>query len=216
MKQKKSDDLVNLGFNYRLPREWFLSDDDTKTVYANEYMFGQFGRNIALGERKYLNDQIMDNPKITWIKIKDSSTEKFVEGIRKAISVISDNKSKPVIIFPTIPHLLKLHKLSRANGKASLKYSASRPKPALDPSLFIDNLELKIINPLGKIPTQTIIFGQRSVRCLLRRYPKYGSLYIDMGNDRFYPDKFVEVIAITTVKFDISPEGIAIVIADES
>jgi len=206
----RTDNLVNLGFNYRLPREWFLSYDETHTIYSNEYMFRQFGRNIALGERKYLNDQIMSNGKI--LHLRDvSSTKDLVKKINEAVSVISSNGFKPTIIFPTINHLMKMHTLQRENGNVQLKYSNVRPRPILDPSLRIDGNELKTISPLGKIPTNTIVFGDNAVRWLLKRYPKYGSLFIDMGNDCFYPKRYVQVIAMTSTKCEIDPKGIVII-----
>lgn len=48
---KKTSDLkfVNIGIHHRLPREWFL----TNQPYANDLIFQEFGRTIALGEQKY-------------------------------------------------------------------------------------------------------------------------------------------------------------------
>jgi len=207
----KSEKLVNLGFNYRLPREWFLSYDVTHTIYSNDYMFRQFGRNIALGERKYLNDQVMSNKNLLHVEGRVFSAKDLLGKINEAISVISANGFKPTIIFPTINHLMKMHALSRANSRAHLKYSNITPRPTLDSSLVINGTELKLISPLGKIPTNTIVFGYGAIRWLLKRHPRYGSLYIDMGNDRLYPKKYVQVVAMTTIRCEIDPKGIVVI-----
>jgi len=211
---KGSEKLVNIGFNYRLPRGWFLSYDETHTVYSNELMFRQFGRAIALGERKYLNDQVMSNENVLHIEGRALSAKDLLEKINEAISVIKGNGFKPNIIFPTIDHRTKMHTLSRENGKAHLKYSKNIPRPTLDPSLIVDGMELKLISPLGKIPTNSIVFGKGAVRWLLKRYPKFGSLHIDMGNDRLYPKKFVQVVALTTARCEIDPKGIVVIEAN--
>ena len=210
----RSKKLVNIGFNYRLPREWFLAYDETHKIYSNEFMFRQFGRNIALGERKYLDEQVMSNNNVLHIEERDSSSEGLLERINEAISTISANGFKPTIIFPTIGHRMKMHKLSRAGGKAYLKYSNTRPRPTLDTSLIVNGTELKLISPLGKIPRNTIVFGHGAVRWLLKRYPRFGSLYIDMGNDRFYKKKFVQVIAVTTARCEIDPKGVVVIKAN--
>lgn len=208
---KGSEELVNIGFNYRLPREWFLSYDETHTVYSNEHLFRQFGRSIALGERKYLNDQVMSNENILHIEGGVLSAKDLLKRINGAISVIEGNGFKPIIVFPTIDHLMKMHTLSRENGKTHLKYSNRVPRPTLDPSLIVDGMELKLISPLGKIPKNSIVFGKGAVRWLLKRYPKFGSLHIDMGNDLFYPKKCAQVVAITTVRCEIDPKGIVVI-----
>lgn len=206
----KSEKLVNLGFNYRLPREWFFSYDVTHTIYSNDFMFRQFGRSIALGERKYLNDQVM-RPHRLQVEGRGISEKDLLEEIDAAISVISANGFKPTIIFPTINHMMKMHALSRANIKAHLKYSNITPRPTLDSSLIINGTELKVISPLGKIPTNTIVFGDGAIRWLVKRHPRYGSLYIDMGNDRLYPKKYVQVITMTTIRCEIDPKAIVVI-----
>lgn len=207
----KSEKLNNIGINFRLPRDWFLSYEITKQIYSNEHMFGQFGRNIALGERKYLNDKIMENKNVFHVNGIVHHTKDLFNKINEAISVINSNGFKPAIIFPTINHLMKIYNLSRIKGKANLKYGNIIPRPLLDPSVIIEGTELRLINPLGKIPTNTIIMGEKSVRWLLKKYPKHGSLYLDIGNDRFYPKKYVQVIAITTTKCEIDPKGIVVI-----
>jgi len=210
----ESEELVNIGFNYRLPREWFLSYDETHKVYSNEYMFRQFGRNIALGERKYLNSQVMSNENILHIEGRALSAEDLLEKIDEAISLIEGNGFRPTIIFPTIDHRRKMQAFSRENGKTRLKYSNLVPRPTLDSSLMSKGVELKLISPLGKIPTNSIVFGRGAIRWLLKWYPKFGALHIDMGNDRFYKKKFVQVVAVTTVRCEIDPKGIVVINAD--
>ena len=207
----KLEGFVNVGFNYRLPREWFLSYDETHTIYSNELLFRQFGRNIALGERKYLNDQVMSNKKVSYVEGRDFSAKYLLETINGAVSVIRANGFKPKTIFPTIDHQMKMHILSRAGGKAHLKYSNITPRPRLDSSLIINGTELKLIAPLGDIPKNTIVFGDRAVRWHIKRQPKHGSLFIDVGNDRLYPKKYVQVVAMTTARCEIDPKGIVVI-----
>jgi len=208
-------ELENIGFNFRLPREWFLSYDVTHTVFSNEHLFRQFGRSIALGERKYLNTRVMSNENILHIEGRALSAKDLFEKIDEAISVIEGNRFKPSIIFPTIDHRMKMRTFSRESEKTHLKYSNLTPRPTLDTSLIINGKELKLISPLGKIPTNSIVFGKGAVRWLLKRYPKFGALHVDMGNDRLYPKKFVQVVAITTIRCEIDPKGIVVINAND-
>lgn len=207
----KLEGLMNIGFNYRLPRQWFLSYDETHTIYSNELLFRQFGRKIALGEIKYLNDQVMNNKKVFYVEGKDFSAKYLLETINDAVSVIRANGFEPKIIFPTIDHWMKMHALSRAGGKAHLKYSNITPRPRLNSSLIINGTETKLIAPLGEIPKNTIVFGDRAVRWHVKRQPKHGSLYIDVGNDRLYHKKYVQVVAMTTARCEIDPKGIVVI-----
>jgi hypothetical protein len=206
----ESKGLWNIGFNYRLPREWFLSYDETHAIYSNEFMFRQFGRSIALGERHHLVSQIMSNKDVSHVEGKDSSIECLLEKLNEAISMISANGFKPKTIFPTHDHRKNMHRFPQG-GKIYLKYSDITPRPVLDSSLIIDGVELRLITPLGKIPKATIVFGNGAVRWHMKRYPKYGSLFIDIGNDRLFPKKYVQVLAFTTMKCEIDPKGIAVI-----
>lgn len=208
----KSTKLVNLGFNYRLPREWFLSYDITNKIFSNEFMFQGIGRNIALSERKFLNDQIIDNSDVLHIQGSCSNTKDLLNTINKAISALISHGSTPVMIFPTIEHMVKIYKLSREHHNTQLEFSKNRPRPILDPTLTLEGRELKLLQPLGKIQTKTMVFSSNTITWLLKKYPKYGSLYIDVGNDPFYPKRFVNVIALTTLKCKINnPKGIAVI-----
>jgi hypothetical protein len=203
--EKIRDDFVSIGFNNRLPREWFLTFDETKTVYSNEFLFQEFGKDIALGERDYLVASIMKTPKVN-ISEEPDEPEVFLKQIKEAMSTLNKLGHKPKILFPSIPHYLTMHMIK----KAHVKYSSATPTPVLRASLDIDGVELKLIEPLGQIPKETILFGEDAVTWYVKKYKDTGALYTDLGNDTLYPRKYVDAVALTTVRCEISPEGVFI------
>lgn len=204
---KSLDNFINIGFSYRLPREWFLPYEETNTAYYNEILFMNFGRTIALGERDYLNQLITSSKDISCIERPSDSVDDFLEQIKEALETLASNKAEAKIIYPSIDDWLKFHQFK---ADAKIKYSNIMPRPILSSSIVVKDTELKIILPLGKIPKHTIIFGKDSVKWYIKRYPEYASLYVDLGNDRLFPKKFVQVVAMTTAKCDINPKGIVI------
>lgn len=188
-----------IGFDYRLPREWFLSDQ----LYSNLVMFGQFGRNIALGEQRYLQDQILSNKEIAYIK-EDFSPE----GILRAVKEMRDRGFKPDVVFTPVKHYMEMN---RWKEKALVKYSTVTPRPRIDASLIIDGFSLKIVPSIGGMPLKDIILlSAKAIRWHVKRYPEYGALFITLGNDRLYPMKYAELIAGTTVNCEIKPKGVSI------
>jgi hypothetical protein len=204
--EKTNNDFVNVGFNYRLPREWFLTYDETKTAYSNEFLFQEFGREIALGERDYLVTSIMKTSKIH-ISEESDNPEDLLEQIKEAMSTLNKLGHKPKILFPSIPHYLTMHQFKE---EAYLKYSNVTPQPVLRASLNIDGVELKLIEPLGRIPKETILFGDDAIIWHVKRYKDSGALYIDLGNDILYHQKYVDTVALTTIRCEINPEGVFI------
>jgi hypothetical protein len=201
-----NNDFVHIGFNYRLPREWFLTYDETKTVYANEFMFQEFGRDITLGERDRLVTVVMKTPNIR-ISEGPDKPEVFLEQIKEAMSTLNKLGHRPKILFPSIPHYLTMYQFK---GDACVKYSNVIPTPVLRASLHVEGAELKLIEPLGQIPKETILFGDDAVIWYVKRYKDTGALYADLGNDILYPKKYVDVLALTTVKCEINPDGVFI------
>ena len=205
-------DFVNIGFNHRLPREWFLSFDETKTIYSNEFLFRGFGSNITLGEREHLVKSVMETPDLFFSEIASNKPELLLKQIKEAISELNALGHKPKIIFPSIPDYLNMHLFKE---EAHLKYSTVTPKPALQASLIINGVELKLIGPLGQFPKETILFADDAVAWHVKRYQNQGALYADLGNDRLYPKKYVNVLAFTTVRCEINPESIFVLKSKE-
>lgn len=188
-----------IGFDYRLPREWFLSDQ----LYSNVVVFQQFGRRIALWEQSYIQDQILSRKEIPQIESDFS-----IEAIRKAFKEMRNRGFKPDVIFTPIKHFTKMY---HWKGKAHVKYSTVTPRPRLDASLIVDGFSLKIVPSIGDMPLKDIILlSAKVIRWHVKRYPKYGALFIALGNDRLYPMKYAELIAGTAVSCEIKPEGVSI------
>ena len=93
---------------------------------------------------------------------------------------------------------------------APVEYSNNTPKPTLQASLNIDKYKLKIIEPLGNIPKDTILFADDAITWNVKNYPSQGALYEDLGNDTLYPKKYVNVIAMTNVRCDVNPQSIVL------
>lgn len=66
--ESASIQYATIGFNHQLPREWFLPKEKQKMVFSNDFMFQDYGRDIALEERRYLQESILKNEKIPNVK----------------------------------------------------------------------------------------------------------------------------------------------------
>jgi len=197
--EKWMPNLKFVGFDYRLPREWFLSNQ----LYSNDLIFSQFGRIIALWEQNYIQDQILSKREILYIESDFSP-----EAILKAIKEMSDRGFEPDVIFAPIKYFTKMYHWRET---AHVEYSRKTPRPRVDASLIIGGFSLRIVPSIGKLPLKDIVFlNAKVIRWHVKRHPKYGALCIAFGNDRLYPMKYVELIAGTIVSCEIEPKGISI------
>lgn len=197
--EKWMPNLKFIGFDYRLPREWFLSNQ----LYSNDLIFSQFGRIIALWEQNHLQDQILSKREILYIRSDFSP-----EAILKAIKEMSDRGFEPDVIFVPIKYFSKMYHWRET---AHVEYSRKIPRPRVDASLIIDGFSLRIVPSIGKLPLKDIIFlNAKAIRWHVKSHPKYGALSIAFGNDRLYPMKYVELIAGTIADCEIEPKGISI------
>jgi hypothetical protein len=78
---------------------------------------------------------------------------------------------KPRVIFPSIPHYLKMYQFGKL-----VEYNSTTPKPTLPASLNIDKCKLKIIQPSGQISKDTILFANDAMTRNVKTYPKQGVL----------------------------------------
>lgn len=195
-----SEDFVTIGFSSFLPRRYFLP---AKETYSNEHIFREFGRQIVLGERNYLVQQILNKKDITRKEV-DFSPESILEAVRK----MKSNEIIPNVMFTPIKYWIKM---THWVGKTSLKYSNITPRPLLGESLVSDEYELKIVPSLGDIPKEdTIIMSRKAVTWNVKIYPNHSALFAVFGNSRLYPLRYVELIAGTRVKCNVRPEGVSI------
>jgi hypothetical protein len=197
------EQFVNVGFNYRLPRNWFLTFDETRKVYANEFLFQEFGGNIAFGEKAHLVKKVMETANIAYTEEESDIPERFLAQLENALRTLNALGHKPKVLFPTIAHYLAMHALGR---KAQMKYD-NEPNSVLRASLVFGVSELKIIEPLGLIPQETILFTEDAISWRVKEQ-NHGALYADLGNDRLYSKKYVNALAFTTIKCDVNNQGI--------
>lgn len=97
---------------------------------------------------------------------------------------------------------------------ARVEYDNTTPTPTLRLSLNIDKHKLKIIDPLGQIPRGTILFADEAITWNVKTYPSQGVLYADLGNDRLYPKKYVNALALTCIKCEVNSES-AVILKDK-
>lgn len=179
--------------------------EQTKVEYANDFLFQEFGRDIAFAEREHLVKSILNTPNLVNIEVEPEKPEPLLAKIREAISAIRRTGHEPRVIFPSIPHYLTLYQFGKL-----VEYNNATPKPVLPASLNIDKCKLKIISPSGQIPKDTILFADNAITWNVKTHPKQGVLYADIGNDRLYPKKYVNVLAVTSVKCNVKSESIVI------
>ncbi len=98
---------MNNNARYSLSRDWFLPVEETKITYADDPIFSQIGRDIALGERKYLENKILETKEIQWKEIEFSAGS-FLE----AVSVFARRKLLHTSLKP-IPKRTSIHSFSR-------------------------------------------------------------------------------------------------------
>jgi hypothetical protein len=198
-------DMVRIGFSYMIPREWFLPHEKMEVEYSNEFIFREFGREIALGERRYISQKIIESKGINSVEGDLSSVKSFAEILKQTSSMIKEKKLTPKVIFPTIPDYMKMMRL----GSGSIiKYKDVYPSPVFSSQLLGDGTDIRLIEPLGNFPSFTIILTDNAATWHLKRYPKHGALYIDLGNDRFYPKRSVQVVAFTAFKLEADAQKI--------
>jgi len=202
VEKSSSIKFVFIGFNYRLPREWFIPNSPVALV--NDPMFREFGRQIALGEQKYLHDQILGSEKIEAIEVSFSPT-----GILEAVKRIRDKGFEPNVIFLPMKQWMEMHKWMRKQ-EAAISYSNIFPRPRLDASLKVDGSTLKIVPPIGDIVKETILISNQSIIWHVKKHQKYGALHITFGNDSLYPKRYVQLLAGTKVNCEVNPQGIRI------
>jgi hypothetical protein len=198
-------DMVRIGFSHMIPREWFLPYEKTEVEYSNEFIFREFGREIALGERAYISQNIIESEEINFVKGDLNSVKSFAESLRQTSSIINEKKLTPTVIFPTIPDYMKMMNLG---SEATIKYKDVYPSPVFSSKLLGDGADVRLIPPLGQFPSFTIILTKNAATWRLKRYPKHGALYIDLGNDRFYPKRYVQAVAFTTFKLEVDAQKV--------
>jgi hypothetical protein len=99
-------------------------------------------------------------------------------------------------------------KMMQMGSDATIKYKDVYPSPVFSSHLLGDGAEIRLIAPLGRFPSFTIILTKNAATWHLKRYPKHGALYIDLGNDRFYPKRYVQAVAFTTFKLEVDAQKV--------
>jgi hypothetical protein len=199
--EEATKEFVHIGFHYRLPRLWFLPYEITHQSFYNAIIFRELGRRIALSEMGYLEQSILNNERISRMKLEFSP-----EGIFEALNEIQGRGFKPSIITFPLRFWTKLHFWS---GNASVEYSTVVPAPKLNATLRLNENRLGIIYPLGSFPKESMLIGEGAIEWLAKRNDE-GALYAVFGNHQLYPLKYVELLTGISVKSVIHPERILI------
>jgi hypothetical protein len=192
--EKSGIKFTTIGFAHRLPIEWFKKD---KGAICNDFLFRDFGRGIALGERAYLNESVTKKREILNGKFSP-------KGILEAVACIDDSGFQADIIFPPIDCWSAMHKW---HNEAHVEYSNDPSRSHLNASLVFNETKLRILPPLGKVPEKTMVFSSEATTWNVKTDPNHGAIFILLGRDRLYPLKYVELIAGTRVNIEINPEG---------
>jgi len=194
--EKSSLSFATIGVAHRLPVEWFKTD---RGPILNDFLFRDFGRSIALGERAYLHENVIKNGKIHRGKFSP-------EGILEAVACIQDGGFHADIIFPQQDCWMAMH---HWHDGAHLEYSSALApsRPHLNASLVLDKTRLGMLSPLGNVPDKTIIFSSRAITWHAKMDPEQGAILVVLGRDRLYPMRYAELIAQTRVNIEMHPEG---------
>lgn len=142
-------------------------------------------------------NQLLTTKEIPHIE-KDFSPDSIQQEIEKMVS----RGFEPDTIFLPLKFFTKLH---HWNGKSYVQYSTLSPRPRLDSSFVIDKHNLKIVLLIDETFSRYIVLLNEKAATWHVRRSQYGALYIQLGNDMLYPEKYVELIAMTTIKCEINP-----------
>lgn len=96
--QHRDLDFLKLGIWTYVPKEWFLRTD----VFP-DLVFIEFGRGIAIGEEKYLIEQILNTKEVKQKMLAGVNYQNVVEAI-KEMGIFSD-----LVIFAPINHFVRMH-----------------------------------------------------------------------------------------------------------
>lgn len=195
------EDFVNIGFHYRFPRQWFMPSEVTQQAYSNVHMFRQFGRSITLAELRYLAGRISENREVQRIEVDLSP-----KGILQAVNLMKSKGFNPNIFTVPIETWIKMHLWT---GDARFEYSNLPPKPLLDATLTLNEVKLKGISPIGTFPQEPLLLDSNAISWKVKKQPT-GALYVVLGNNQLYPLKYIELLAGTTAKCEITKEGVSI------
>lgn len=202
-KDSSSSGFASVGFNNLLPKEWFLPKEKQKIVVVTDFLFREFGREIALAERSYLHGKILENAEVPKVKIDFSP-----QGIASVMEQMRARKSEPHFIFPTIEQYIEMNSWQ---GNTHIEYRNVQSGRVPNATLIIDKSELQIIQPLGRIAQKAIVLSKSSIRWHARIHPKYGALFTALGKSQLYPEKFAQLTAFVSAKCEIDPNGITVI-----
>lgn len=187
--------FVNIGFSHRYPIEWFQSNQTT--VFFSDPIFSMAGREIAYAEQQYLESQL-ENQKIKNVIAFSAKTFETV------IEDMYDQQLGPDLFWPTLAIYTKIHTMTNVK----VEYPSSRINSLVKSNLIVGDRNLRIIPPLGSVPEKPVLINSKSIEWHIRSYPNSGAVFCQLGNDRLYPDKFVEFIAYTSIFLSIKKDGI--------
>lgn len=202
-RQSSPKGYVTIGFSHLLPRDFLLPKKNSKTIFCNDVLFQQFGKGIALAERKYLQKQILENGKIPRYEGAFSP--------EKILSVIEDmvaHGNQPDTVFLTIPQYLEALNWTE---EARVKYDYKTSGRVSNAVLAVGKYELQIVLPLGKIQKKVVLSNKNAIQLSVVAHPDQGALFATLGNSELYPTKFAQVVAFTRVKCELDPNGISVI-----
>jgi hypothetical protein len=195
-----STEYVTIGFNHQLPRFWFFPKEKQKSVVSNDFMFQEYGRDIALAERQYLQESILKNDQIPCLR-KDFTSD----NIPLAVKEMSAKGFQPNFIFPTINQYVEM---ARWQGKTRVEYGNQEDSRLSNAVLVAEEYKLQIVPPLGSITRKAILLNGNAVLWHVFTHRPGGVLFVALGNSQYYPTKFVQAIAFTRARCELEQKGI--------
>ena len=192
---KPDHTFVNIGFSHRYPIEWFQSNQDP--LHFSDPVFNMAGREIAYAEQQYLDSQLD--------KFSISGVNSFsYKTLEKNIEFMYDKQVGPNLFWPTLDIYTQIHSMKNVK----VEYPPSTANSLMKSKLIIGDRELRIIPPLGSVPNKPVIMNSKSIKWHIRSYKTTGAVFCQLGNDRLYPDKYVEFIVYTSVFLSIDQDGV--------
>jgi len=190
-KTHKHLEFLKFGKWVYIPREWF-----TDPLTVPDYVFSQFGRELALGEKNYLVQEILKNDEITTKRIETFNYESLVNTLHE----LRARTDSPILFAPS-EYFVPIHvDWSRELGRLLVEKN----------NLLIDNTRVRVFWSSKYADFDKVIVGRRTFGRWVTKPTVRNRLKVEVLESEKEPDK-LELKVQTVFNFRIpNPDHIEV------
>lgn len=190
-KTHKHLEFLKFGKWVYIPREWF-----TDPANIPDYVFSQFGRELALGEKNYIVQEILKNDEITTKRIQKFNYESLVNTLHG----LRARTDSPILFAPN-EYYVPIHvDWSRELGRLLVEKK----------HLLIDNTRVRVFWSSKYVDFDEVIVGRMTFGRWVAKPTVRDRLKVDVLESEKEPDK-LELKVQTVFNFTIpNPDHIEV------